>query len=106
MWKSSTGSYWPSQAEADADDAAMMGGGVTAGERDYSHGSSSNVTAVAPTAPARAPDPGDAPNPLNPGGISDNELRRRKQELERSATTTANTNVNRSTSNSGSGAIG
>lgn len=35
------------------------------------------------TAPAAPVDPDDAPNPNNPGGISNNELRRRQNELNR-----------------------
>jgi hypothetical protein len=49
---------------------------------------------------SRAPDdPGNLPNPNNPGGISDNELAKRRRANDASATTTANINRNRSDTN-------
>lgn len=95
MWKSKNGSYYSTQSEAqnaernyiDDDEFFMPTGGITA---------------RAPDAPAPAADPNDLPNPNNPGGISNNELRSRTQELQRSATNTANINV-RSDRTSGQG---
>jgi hypothetical protein len=46
-----------------------------------------------------APDPGNVPNPSNPGGISDNELIKRQRALDVSGTRTANLNRNRSDTN-------
>lgn len=46
-----------------------------------------------PAAPAAPVNPDDQPNPNNPGGISNNELRRRQQLLQQSATQTANINA-------------
>jgi hypothetical protein len=49
---------------------------------------------------AKAPDdPGNVPNPNNPGGISDNELRNRQRANSTNATRTANINRNRSNTN-------
>ncbi len=49
---------------------------------------------------AKAPDdPGNVPNPSNPGGMSDNEMRSRQRAMDTSATTTANINRNRNDTN-------
>jgi hypothetical protein len=49
---------------------------------------------------AKAPDdPGNVPNPNNPGGISDNELAKRRRANSTAATSTANINLNRSNTN-------
>jgi hypothetical protein len=51
------------------------------------------IQAPAPDAPGTSPtDPGNLPNPSNPGGISDNELQRRTAALSRSGTRNANIN--------------
>lgn len=42
---------------------------------------------------AAGADPDDQPNPANPGGISNNELRRRQRQLDASANRTANVNA-------------
>src|SRR6187549_2819553 len=84
MWKARNGQYYGSQSEAlDAernyiDDSEFMG--------------TSGIEARAPDAVAPPPDPRDAPNPANPGGISDNELQRRTTALQTGATRTANIN--------------
>lgn len=94
MWKSKNGQYYGTQSEAiDAernfiDDDEFVGQG--------------GIEARAPDA-APAGGPGDVPNPANPGGISDNELRRRKTKLQTSAATTANINQNQDRT-SGTGA--
>jgi hypothetical protein len=47
---------------------------------------------LAPKAPT---DPNDIPNPANPGGMSNNAIALRRQEIAAKAVTTANTNVTR-----------
>lgn len=95
LWKAKNGQYYGTQQEAEnadqntIDDSEFMG--------------TSGIEARAPDAPQRAADPRDAPNPYNPGGISDNEMARRKATLQRSATSTANINANQDRS-SGTGA--
>lgn len=103
IWKSTTGAYFNSQEEAEAEDATASSGGSTSTDRDLSAsgylggfggGFGGGITGLAPAAAARAPDRGDSPNPSNPGGISDNELARRNEALRTSARRTANINVN------------
>lgn len=95
MWKSKNGQYYNSQSEAlDAernfiDDSEFTG--------------ATGIEAQAPDAPARAPSAADAPNPNNPGGISDTELLRRRRDLSASANRTANINQ-QSDRTSGTGA--
>jgi len=55
---------------------------------------SGGIQGPAPDAPAPAADPRDAPNPSNPGGISDNEVARRRAAISNSGTANANINVN------------
>lgn len=53
---------------------------------------------------AKAPDdPGNAPNPNNPGGMSDSELARRRVALRTGATSTANTNARVDATGAGQG---
>ncbi len=95
MWKSKNGQYYNSQSEAlDAernflDDGDFIGTG--------------GIDAQAPDAVPRAPDAGDAPNPNNPGGISDNELAKRRNAISTGGTRTANINIT-SDRTSGTGA--
>lgn len=99
MWRATgTGGYWPSQAEAEADEATLKAGGTTASDFDFITGGGASSVAAAPEYVRT----GDDPNPNNPGGISDNELRRRQAELSGTATRTANINAVRAPT-SGSG---
>jgi hypothetical protein len=84
MWKSKGGQYFSTQSEAIAADQNYLDDG------DFSMGQG-GISAQAPDAAPRDTS-GDQPNPNNPGGISDNELRRRRLALDDSATRTANIN--------------
>src|SRR3990167_4620550 len=102
LWRSKSGGFFSTKEEADADEAAMASGGATSVDRDlaasgylggFGSGFDASSFARAPDAAPRAADPRDAPNPTNPGGISDNELARRTAAASSSATRTANINA-------------
>ncbi len=84
------GSY-ASQQEAQAADgggaAAVSTQGAAAG--DFMGGGGAITAAPAPAAPT---DPNDAPNPANPGGVSNNEAARRQRAIDDAATRTRNAN--------------
>lgn len=86
MWKGKDGRYYSSQDEAQQADSNYLDAG------DFFMGSG-GITAKAPDAPAPTQGPGDQPNPQNPGGISDNELARRRKALQDNAIRTANANA-------------
>lgn len=96
MWKAKNGRYYSSQTEAENADSNTLDDG------DFFMGSG-GYDERAPDAPQRAPDPREAPNPNNPGGISDAELQRRQITNQRNATATANINARQDRS-SGTGA--
>jgi hypothetical protein len=95
MWKAKNGRYFATEGEAQnadmnqIDDSEFTGAG--------------GIDNRAPDMPQRAASPGDQPNPNNPGGISDNELRRRQLKLQSGGTQTANINAAQDRS-SGTGA--
>ncbi|HEU4582492.1 MAG TPA: hypothetical protein VFS67_29745 [Polyangiaceae bacterium] len=86
MWKAKNGAYYATKEEALNADSNTLDDG------DFFLGSG-GIDAAAPEARAPAADPRDAPNPNNPGGISDNELARRQTAIQSSGRATANTNA-------------
>lgn len=84
MWKDKSGGYHSTQSEATAADRNLIDDDQFVGP--------GGIDVAAPDAIQRD-DPGDAPNPNNPGGLSDNEIRRRRNTLSGDATRTANINA-------------
>lgn len=84
MWKDKGGGFHATQSEAIAADQNYID------DSDFTMGSGG----IQSQAPDAAPQDrsAEAPNPNNPGGISDAELRRRQLELDKTATRTANIN--------------
>ena len=108
MWRANTGGYFGSEQEAAADDAAAAGGGQTSTDQDFSRGAGTGgIWSMAPTPVSAGPDPGDQPNPANPGGMSDNERERRIRLNDRRKANTIAVNNNRDLSGSSTtGAVG